>query len=72
MAAITAVFTIELFAQMLEVDEELISDIAMTDMDPEHGHLWIYGIGDQEVEGFTQDGIDHLRELIADRKTWID
>jgi hypothetical protein len=71
-AAVTAVFTIELVAEMLGVEQDYISDIAETDMDPEHGHLWIHGINGYEVEAFTQDGIDHLEELIADRKTWKD
>ena len=72
LAAITAVFTIELVAQMLGVDADYISQIAMTDMDPEHGHPSIYGSNDCIITGFTRDGIDHLEELIEDRKTWTD
>ena len=72
LAAITAVFTIELVAQMLGVDADYISQIAMTDMDPGHGHLSIYGSNDCIITGFTRDGIDHLEELIEDRKTWTD
>jgi hypothetical protein len=69
MAAITAVFTIELVAEMLGVEADYISEIAMTDMDPEHGHLSIFGSNGSIITGFTRDGIDHLEELIEDRKT---
>jgi hypothetical protein len=70
MAAINAVFTIELVAEMLGVEADYISEIAMTDMDPEHGHLRIYGSNGCIITGFKRDGIDHLEELIKDRKTW--
>ena len=32
-------------------------------MDTEDGCIWIYGIGDDEVLAFTDDGVDNLREL---------
>ncbi len=67
MAAITRVYTIRNVAQKLGVSEDFISDIALTDMDPEHGHLWVYDIDGEHCEAFTADGVDHLRELIADR-----
>ena len=38
----------------------------VTDMEPEHGCLWIYGTGEQQTIAFTQRGIECLRELIAD------
>lgn len=30
----------------------------------------IYGSNGCKITGFTRDGIDHLEELIEDRKTW--
>ncbi|API59679.1 hypothetical protein BSL82_10405 [Tardibacter chloracetimidivorans] len=71
MAAVTCVYTIRYVAERLGLSEDEISDIAMTDMDPEHGHLWIYDTGGIETEAFTDDGIDHLAELIANRATWL-
>jgi len=57
MAAITHVFTIGYVAELLAEDENWLSDIA-TDMDPEDGHLWIYGAGDEHVAAFTDFGIE--------------
>ena len=54
---------------MLGVDADYISEIAMTDMDPEHGHLSIYARNGCVITGFTQEGIDRLEEPIEDRKT---
>jgi len=54
---------------MLGVEPDYIPEIVMTDMDPEHGHLSIYGRNGCVITGFTQEGIDRLEELIEDRKT---
>ena len=34
-------------------------------MDPEEGCLWIYGVGEDGVPGFTAFGIECLEEIIA-------
>jgi hypothetical protein len=34
-------------------------------MEPEDGTLWVYGLGEDGVRAFTQDGIDNLRQIIA-------
>jgi hypothetical protein len=65
MAAISHVYTIVRVAEMLGVDEDRLWDIS-EGMEPEDGHLWVYGPGDQETLAFTPDGIEFLRQLIAD------
>lgn len=65
MAAITHVFTIGYVAELLAEDEDWLGDIAI-DMDPEDGHLWIYGVGDEQVAAFTDFGIENLKQLVAD------
>ena len=64
MAAITRVFTIARVAEMLGEDEDWLQEIAM-EMEPEDGYLWISGIDDITMPGFTSDGIENLKELIA-------
>lgn len=48
---------------MLGEDEEL----ALC-MDPEDGHFWVQDINDLEVSGFTQYGIECLKQIIADKR----
>lgn len=62
MAAITHVFTIGYVAELLAEDEDWLGDIAI-DMDPEDGHLWIYGVGDEQVAAFTDFGIETSNNL---------
>ena len=37
-------------------------------MFPEDGCLWVYGVGDDGVPAFTKDGIENLRQIIADER----
>jgi hypothetical protein len=67
MAAISAVFTIGHVANLLGEDEDWLFDLS-TDMFPEDGCLWVYGVGEDGVPAFTQDGIDNLRQIIADER----
>ena len=60
-------FTIARVAKMLGKDEDLISDLAMQ-LEPEDGCLWIYDTDDRERLGFTERGIESLKELILDQK----
>lgn len=30
--------------------------------------LWVYGVGEDGVPAFTKDGIDNLRQIIADQR----
>ncbi len=65
MAAINSVRTIALVAQDLDIDEDVLADIAYPNLEPEDGRLWIYDT-DREVMGFTPAGVDALEEIIAD------
>jgi len=65
MAGIDSVFAIGLVAQMLDIDEDKLSEISDW-MDPEEGRLWVHGPDDQSTIAFTLRGIDCLRQLIAD------
>ena len=67
MAAISAVFTIGYVANLLGEDEDWLLDLSIG-MEPEDGSLWVYGVGEDGVPAFTRDGIDNLRQIIADER----
>jgi hypothetical protein len=67
MAAPPSAVTISRAAEILGADEQLLWDLA-TDMEPEDGCLWIYGIGDEQTIAFTTAGMEYLRELLAEHK----
>ncbi|MGK7871532.1 hypothetical protein [Falsiroseomonas sp. E2-1-a20] len=46
---------------------DLIDKIA-EQLEPEDGCLWFYDTNDQATLGFTERGIESLKELIADQK----
>jgi hypothetical protein len=66
-AAIAAVFTIGYVANLLDEDEDWLHDLS-TDMFPEDGCLWVCGVGEDGVPAFTKDGIENLRQIIADQR----
>ena len=65
MAAPAHAITIRRAAKILGEDEELLWDMA-TDMEPEHGRLWIYDTDDQQTVAFTPDGMEYLREMLPE------
>ena len=67
MAAPSCVFTIARAALMLGEDEEWLHELA-EQLEPEEGCLWIYDTGGRETLGFTERGIESLKELILDQK----
>ena len=66
MAAIAHVFTIGYVANLLGEDEDWLYDLS-TDMFQEDGCLWVYGVGEDGAPAFTKDGIENLRQIIADQ-----
>ena len=67
MAAISAVFTIDYVAKLIGEDEDWLFDLSIG-MEPEDGSLWVYGVGEDGVSAFTRDGIENLRQIIADER----
>jgi hypothetical protein len=67
MTAIAHVFTIGYVANLLGEDENWLCDLS-TDMFPEDGCLWVYGVGEDGVTAFTKDGIENLRQIIVDQR----
>jgi hypothetical protein len=67
MAAIAHVFTISYVADLLGEDEDWLFELS-ADMFPEDGCLWVCGIGEDGVPAFTKDGIENLRQIIADER----
>jgi hypothetical protein len=67
LAAISAVFTITYVAEMLGEDVNWLWDLSI-DMAPEDGCLHVYGVGEDGVTAFTEDGIDNLKQIIADMR----
>ena len=65
MAGISHVFTIARVAEMLSEDEEWLREIS-TNMDPEEGHLWVIGIGEDQRPAFTEYGIECLKQIIIE------
>ena len=67
MAAPSHAITIAHAAQILGEDEELLWDM-VTDMEPEHGCLWIYDTDDRQTVAFTPNGMEYLREMLPEYK----
>ena len=61
------VTTINSVAEDFAVDEDWLHEIAI-EMEIEDGCIWVYGIGDDGVLAFTDEGIEQLRELARTRK----
>ena len=66
-AAIAAVFTIGYVANILGENEDWLFELSINLL-PEDGCLWVYGVGEDGVTAFTKDGIECLRQIIADEK----
>jgi hypothetical protein len=67
LAAVAHVFTIGYVANLPGEDENWLYDLS-TDMFPEDGCLWVDGVGENGVPAFTKDGIENLRQIIADQR----
>lgn len=57
------VTTLAKIAEDLGEDEDWLWDIA-NEMEIEDGAIWVYGVGEDGVQAFTDFGIDKLIELI--------
>ncbi len=59
------VHTIQQVARDLGVTEDLIHDLTLG-LEPEDGLIWVYGIDDDGVLAFTDEGIEEVRLLIEE------
>ena len=67
MAASSCVFTLARAAEMLGESEEWLRELA-DQLEPEDGRLWIHDTEDRATLGFTERGIESLKELSLDPK----
>ena len=61
------VYTIAYAAELLGEGEEWLHELA-EQLGPEDGRLWIYNTDDRATLGFTERGIESLKELSLDQK----
>jgi hypothetical protein len=64
---VSHVFTLSHVAEMLGEDEDWLFEVA-EEMDTEDGQLWVVGVGEDGVMAFTDDGIEHLKDLVEIHK----
>jgi hypothetical protein len=57
------VTTINAVAAELGEDEDWLSNVA-SEMEIEDGVIWVYGVGEDGVQAFTDFGIENLRDLV--------
>ena len=62
-----AVTVIAAVAQELGVDEDLLHEISVG-LDTEDGVIWVYGIGEDAIIAFTEDGVEELKNLLEMRR----
>ena len=69
MATVRFVFTLEYVAEMLEEDVDLLQAIIYNDDNLTYGNIITVVTGDdQTTSALTDDGIDELRQLLADAR----
>jgi hypothetical protein len=67
------VTTIAQVARDLGEDEDWLWDVA-SEMEIEDGVIWVYGVGEDGVQAFTDVGIENLIELVRmykENPTWL-
>ena len=62
-----AVTVIAAVAQEIGVDEDLLHEISIG-LDTEDGVIWVYGIGEEAIMAFTEDGVEELKNLLEMRR----
>ena len=58
-----AVTVIAAVAKELGVDEDLLHEMSVG-LEPEDGVIWVYGIGEDAIMAFTNEGVDELKNLL--------
>jgi hypothetical protein len=67
LAAISRAFTIAYVAELLDEDEDWLHELSI-DMFPEDGCLHVYTGRDEALTAFTEEGIENLKQIIADMR----
>ena len=58
-----SVTVIAAVAQDLGVDEDLLHDLSIG-LEPEDGVIRVFGLGEDSIMAFTDEGIDELKNLL--------
>ena len=58
-----SVTVIAAVAQQLGVDEDLLHDLSVG-LEPEDGLIRVYGLDDDSILAFTDEGVDELKNLV--------
>lgn len=58
-----SVTVIAAVAQDFGVDEDLLHDLSVG-LEPEDGVIRVYGLGEDSIMAFTDEGIDELKNLL--------
>jgi hypothetical protein len=58
-----AVTVIAAVAEQLGVNEDLLHEMSVG-LEPEDGVIWVYGIGEDAIMAFTNEGVDELKNLL--------
>ena len=53
--------------QLLGVNEDLLHEISIG-MEPEDGVIWVYGIGEDGIMAFTDEGVEEVRLILEEYK----
>lgn len=62
-----AVTTLAQVAKDLNVSEDLLHELT-AHMDTEDGVIWVYGLEEESVMALSDDGIDCLRDILAEHR----
>lgn len=58
-----AVTIIAAVVAQLGVEEDLLHEMSVG-LEPEDGVIWVYGIGEDAIMAFTNEGVDELKNLL--------
>lgn len=64
---ISSVQTLARVARILGESEDLLFEL-IAQMEPEDGLIWVYDAKDDETPALSSDGIDCIRDLIAEHR----
>jgi hypothetical protein len=58
-----AVTVIAAVAEELGVNEDLLHELSVG-LDTEDGVIWVYGVGEDAMMAFTDDGVEKIKNLL--------